>query len=41
MQTELIFQQFDSQKALMKAWINKEAAERMLADEDLLIGVNS
>lgn len=40
MHTDLILQQFDSQKALMKAWVNKEAAERMLADEDLLIGVN-
>lgn len=40
MQTELIMQQFESQKALMKAWINKEAAERMLADEDLLVSVN-
>jgi len=35
MQTELITQQFDSQKALMKAIVNKETAERMLADEEL------
>lgn len=40
-QQELIVQQFESQKALMKAIVNREAAERMLADEDLLINVNS
>ena len=33
MQMELIVQQFESQKALMKAIVNKETAERMLADE--------
>lgn len=41
LQQELIVQQFESQKALMKAMINKETAERMLADEDLLLNVNT
>ena len=35
MQSELIAQQFDSQKALVKAIINKEVAERTAADEEL------
>jgi hypothetical protein len=35
MQTELISQQFESQKALMKAVVKRETAERMLADEEL------
>lgn len=35
MQTELITQQFDSQKALVKAIINKEIAERTAGDEEL------
>ena len=35
-QTELINQQFESQKALVKAIINKEVAERTVADEELL-----
>ena len=41
MQMELIVQQFESQKALMKAIVNKEAAERMLADEELMLNVNA
>ena len=35
-QTELINQQFESQKALVKAIINKEVAERTVADDELL-----
>jgi hypothetical protein len=40
LQDELIGQQFMSQKALMKAIVNKEVAERMLADEELQASVN-
>lgn len=39
-QTELINQQFESQKALVKAIINKEVAERTVADEELLTVFN-
>jgi hypothetical protein len=35
LQNELITQQFESQKALLKALINKEIAERVAGDEDL------
>lgn len=40
MQTELINQQFESQKALVKAIINKEVAERTAADEDIQANLN-
>ena len=40
MQTELINQQFESQKALVKAIINKEVAERTVADEELMTAFN-
>lgn len=35
MQSELVTQQFESQKALVKAIISKEMAERQAADEEL------
>jgi hypothetical protein len=40
LQTELINQQFESQKALVKAIINKEVAERSVADEEILTTMN-
>ena len=40
LQTELINQQFESQKALVKAIINKEVAERTVADEEIMTSVN-
>ena len=40
MQGELINQQFESQKALLKAIINKEIAERAAADEDIQASVS-
>ena len=39
-QTELINQQFESQKALVKAIINKEEALRTVADEELMTAFN-
>ena len=40
LQTELINQQFESQKALVKAIINKEVAERTVGDEEIMTSVN-
>ena len=40
MQSELVAQQFESQKALVKAIINKEAAERTAADEEIQATIN-
>lgn len=37
MQREYINQQFETQKALLKAIINKEVAEREAADDDLQV----
>jgi len=37
---EHIKQQFESQKALLKAFINKEIAERMVGDESIMGQIN-